>query len=337
MNEVNVAVIAPILGEDVSYVSEVDPRVRVLDANFAGTGNGAEADRADELERILAPAEVLLVGYPVPKVLAALAPRLEWAHHTQAGVSNLAGTDLWSSDVTLTSSRGAVTATAIAEYALAGVFHFARGLHEGTRQKAAGQFTQDGYEMLTLRGSTMGIIGLGGIGQEVARLTRAVGMRVIGTRRSVTAPVRDADSADLVLPAGQILQVAAESDFLVICSQLTEETRGSVNASVFEAMKPSAVLVNIARGEEVDEDALVAAITGGRIRGAVLDVYDGELAGRPPRRELLELPEILLTPHLSGRGDPAMREPVRRLFTENLRRYLDGQPLLNVVDRERGY
>lgn len=337
MNEVNVAVIAPILGEDVSYVSDVDLRVRVLDANFAGTGNGAEADRSGELESILAQAEVLLVGYPVPKVLAALAPRLEWAHHTQAGVSNLAGTDLWSSEVMLTSSRGAVTATAIAEYALAGVFHFARGLHEGTRQKATGQFSQDGYEMLSLRGATIGIIGLGGIGQEVARLARAVGMRVIGTRRSVTAPARDTDGADLVLPAGQILQVASESDFLVICSQLTEETRGSVNASVFEAMKPSAVLVNIARGEEVDEDALVAAITGGRIRGAVLDVYDGELAGRPPRRELLELPQILLTPHLSGRGDPAMREPVRRLFAENLRRYLDGKPLLNVVDRDRGY
>jgi phosphoglycerate dehydrogenase-like enzyme len=95
--------------------------------------------------------------------------------------------------------------------------------------------------------------------------------------------------------------------------------------------------VNIARGEEVNEDALVAAITGGVIRGAVLDVYDGELAGRPPRREFLELPQILLTPHLSGRGDATMREPVQRLFAENLRRYLDGQPLLNVVDRERGY
>jgi phosphoglycerate dehydrogenase-like enzyme len=342
MSEVNVAVIAPVLGRDLSFVSDVDPRVRVFDANFAAPGHRAKpASPAeigpDPLAAILAQAEVLVVGYPVPEGLAALSPRLVWAHHTQAGVSNLAGTDLWRSQVTLTSSRGVVAATAIAEYALAGAAHFARGLHEATRQKAAGQFTRVGYQMLTLRGAIMGVIGLGGIGQEVARLSRAAGMRVIGTRRSVTAPLADADGADLVLPADRILEVAAESDFLVICSQLTAETRGFINAPVFAAMKPGAVLINVARGEEVDEDALIDAVTTGRIRGAVLDVYDGELAGRPPRPELTGLPQILLTPHISGSGDTNMAEPQRRLFVENLRRYLGGQPLLNVVDRTRGY
>ena len=88
---------------------------------------------------------------------------------------------------------------------------------------------------------------------------------------------------------------------------------------------------------DADEDALVDAVTAGRIRGAVLDVYAGELAGRPPRAELAGLPQILLTPHISGSGDTKMAEPIRRLFAENLRRYLAGQPLLNVVDRARGY
>ena len=341
MDEVNVAVIAPILGRDLSFVSEVDPRVRVFDANFAAPGRragpGSPAAEPGLLADILAQAEVLLVGYPVPGGLAAGCPRLAWAHHTQAGVSNLAGTDLWASEVTLTSSRGAMAATAIAEYALAAAAHFARGLHEAARQKAAGQFTRAGYQMLTLRGATMGVIGLGGIGREVARLSRAAGMRVIGTRRSVAAAPPDADGADLVLPASRILQVAAESDFLVVCSQLTAETRGLINAEVFAAMKPDAVLINVARGEEVDEDALVDAITAGRIRGAVLDVYDGELAGRPPRPELTALPQVLLTPHISGNGDTNVAEPLRRLFADNLRRYLDGQPLLNVVDRARGY
>jgi phosphoglycerate dehydrogenase-like enzyme len=342
MDEVNVAVMAPVLGRDLSFVSDVDPRVRVFDANFAvagrGMGSGGAAAPGSGLPAtILAQAEVLLVGYPVPEGLAAAAPRLVWAHHTQAGVSNLAGTDLWRSEVTLTSSRGAVAATAIAEYALAAAAHFARGLHEATRQKADGQFARQGYQMLTLRGATMGVIGLGGIGQEVARLSRAAGMRVIGTRRSVTAPLPGADGADLVLPAMRILEVAAESDFLVICAQLTAETHGFINASVFAAMKPGAVLINVARGEEVDEDALIDAVTAGRIRGAVLDVYAGELAGRPPRPELAGLPQILLTPHISGAGDTNMAEPLRRLFADNLRRYLDGQPLLNVVDRARGY
>jgi phosphoglycerate dehydrogenase-like enzyme len=342
MDEVNVAVIAPILGRDLSFVSDVDSRVRVFDANFAAPGHGAgpngpAVSHSGALADILAQAEVLLVGYPVPEGLAARSPRLAWAHHTQAGVSNLVGTDLWASRVTLTSSRGVMAATAIAEYALAAAAHFARGLHEAARQKVGGEFTRDDYRMFTLRGATMGVIGLGGIGREVARLSRAAGMRVIGTRRSVTAPLHGADAADLVLPASQILQVAADSDFLVICSQLTDETRGFIDARVFAVMNPGAVLINVSRGEEVDEDALIDAITTGRIRGAVLDVYHGELAGRPPRPELIELPQILLTPHISANGDANRAEPLRRLFADNLRRYLDGQPLLNVVDRARGY
>jgi phosphoglycerate dehydrogenase-like enzyme len=342
VDEVNVAVIAPVLGPDLSFVSDVDSRVRVFDANFAAPGRraapgGPAAARPGQLADILARAEVLLVGYPVPGRLAARSPRLAWAHHTQAGVSNLAGSDLWGAEVTLTSSRGSVAATAIAEYALAAAAHFARGLHEAARQKSAGQFTRQGYQMRTLRGATIGVIGLGGIGREVARLARAAGMRVIGTRRSATAPLPGADGADLVLPASQLLRVAAESDFLVVCSQLTDETRGFINAQVFAAMKPDAVLINVARGEEVDEDALVEAVTTGRIGGAVLDVYAGELDGQPPRPELTALPQVLLTPHVSASGDTAMAEPLRRLFAENLRRYLDGQPLLNVVDRARGY
>jgi phosphoglycerate dehydrogenase-like enzyme len=178
MDDVNVAVMAPILGRDLSFVSDVDPRVRVFDANFAAPGprtgsDGPAAPGSDGLGAILTQAEVLLVGYPVPEVLAARAPRLAWAHHTQAGVSNLIGTDLWRSDAILTSSRGVVAATAIAEYVLAAAAHFARGLHEAAQQKAAGQFTRKGYETLTLRGATMGVIGLGGIGQEVARHRRA--------------------------------------------------------------------------------------------------------------------------------------------------------------------
>jgi phosphoglycerate dehydrogenase-like enzyme len=329
---VSVAVMAPVLGADLSYVTGVDARVRALDANQA------MRDREPgRLSDVLAAADVLLVGYPVPDRLAGQAPRLAWAHHTQAGVSNLLGSDLWTSPVTLTTSRGVVGATAIAEYVLAAASYFARGLQEGTRQKRDGLFTAEGYQLTSLRGATMGILGLGGIGQEVARLSRAAGLRVIGTRRSAAAPAADTDGADLVLPAGRILEVAAESDFLAVCSQLTPETRGLVSERVLAAMKPGAVLINIARGEEVDEDALIAAVTAGRIRGAVLDVYDGELAGRPPRPELLALPQILLTPHISTRGDAGLAEPIRVLFAENLRRFLDGLPLLNVVDRDRGY
>ncbi|MBO0834232.1 MAG: D-2-hydroxyacid dehydrogenase [Actinobacteria bacterium] len=328
MDVVNVVVMAPALGPDLSYASAVDQRVRVIDANHAA---GAELDAA------LGVADVLLVGYPVPSVLAGKAPHLAWAHHTQAGVSNLHDTDLWTSGVTLTSSRGVMAAGAIAEYVIAAAAFFARGLHEGMRQKQAGLFASSGYQMVSLSSATMGVVGLGGIGGEVARRAKALGMRVVATRRSVTAPAYESGGVDCLLPADQLLTMAAESDFLAVCAQLTAETTGMIDASVFSALKPGAVLINVARGEEVNEDALVEALSSGHLRGAVLDVYDGELARQQPRRELLELPQVLLTPHISGRGDPGHFEPNRRLFADNLRRYLLGEPLLNVVDRERGY
>jgi len=328
LDVVNVAVMAPALGSDLSYVSAVDPRVQVIDANKV---TEAEADAA------LAVADILLVGYPAPSVVVARAPRLVWAHHTQAGVSNLHGTDLWTSGVTLTSSRGYMAAGAIADYVVAAAVFFARGLHEGMRQKQAGLFTRSGYDMVSLRHATMGVVGLGGIGREVARQAKGLGMRVLATRRSITAPAFDADGIDRLLPPGHLQQMAAESDFLAVCAQLTDETTGMIDASVLSAAKPGAVLINVARGEIVNEDALVEALIKGQLRGAVLDVYDGELAGRQPRRELLELPQVLLTPHISGRGDPARFEPNRRLFADNLRRFLLGEPLLNVVDRQRGY
>jgi D-2-hydroxyacid dehydrogenase (NADP+) len=328
LDVINVVVMAPALGRDLSYVSAVDPRVRAIDANQAG---------GEELDAALAVADVLLFGYPVPPLIAGRAPHLAWAHHTQAGVSNVHDTDLWTSHVTLTSSRGVMAAGAIAEYVVAAAAFFARGLHEGMRQKQAGLLTRSGYEMISLRHATMGVVGLGGIGREVARQAKALGMRVLATRRSATAPAYDTDGIDYLLPADQLHQMAAESDFLAVCAQLTAETAGLIDASVFSALKAGAVLINVARGEEVKEDALIEALVNGDLRGAVLDVYDGELAGRRPRPELLELPQVLLTPHISGRGDLAAWEPNRQLFADNLRRFLLGEPLLNVVDRQRGY
>jgi phosphoglycerate dehydrogenase-like enzyme len=327
--KVRVVVIAPNLGPDLDWLKDVDPRLEVLDGN-------ALADQIDA-KPLLEHAEVVLVGYPVPHGIVERAPQLRWVQHTQAGVSNLYGTDLWDSSVMLTSSRGAVMATGIAEYVIAGVYHFARGLHEATRQKAAGEFSRSGYTLRPVTGATIGVVGLGGIGAEIARLARAAGMRVVATRRSVASPQRDTEGVDLLLPADRLAELAAASDFVAVCAPLTPATRGLIDAGVLAAMKPHAVLINIARGEVVDEDALVAALAADRIAGAVLDVYAGELAGRPPRRELVELPQVVLTPHLSGLGDPNGVEPAKRLFTENLRRYLEGKPLLNLVDRARGY
>jgi phosphoglycerate dehydrogenase-like enzyme len=333
VDPVTVVVMAPILGRDLAYVADVDPRITVIDANHLVSGPQVDDD---ERSALLAGADVVVVGAPVPARVAEFAPHLRWAHHTQAGVSNLHSSDLWTAPIRLTSSRGTVAPTAIAEYAIGGAFHFARGAYDGTRQKYAGEFTRTGYQMRMLAGSTIGVLGLGGIGNEVARLAKALGMRVVATRRSVTDAQHDVGHADLVLPADGTIEVAAQSDFLIICAQLTPQTRHLVNAEVLAAMPAGAVLINVGRGEQVDEDALVRALTDGTIRGAVLDVYDGELAGRPPRRELLDLPNVLLTPHQSSIGSDFAVEG-RLLVQDNLRRFIAGQPLVNEVDRERGY
>lgn len=343
---VTVLVMAPNLGADLSFLA-IDPRVRTLDGNAVFSEELRTEDAVgmpipvaapgEQSRRLLAEADVLVIGHPVPQSLMGSAPRLRWVHHTQAGVSNLLGTDVWSSGVSLTSSRGAVAARGIAEYAVAAAMFAARGLDEGARQKAVGCFIRDGYRMRKILGSTFGVIGLGGIGREVGRIAQALGARVLATRQSIVEPEQNVDGADIVLPADATHDVAAQSDVLVICSQLTEVTRGMIGASVFDAMPSHAILVNVARGEEIDEAALLAAVREERIAGAVLDVYDGELERREPRAALLREPRILLTPHISGLGDAETMVAGRRLIAENLRRFLAREPLLNLIDRHRGY
>ncbi len=263
MDTVNVLVMAPMLGRDLSFIRGVSERVRVLDGNDAyaaelaklGIAEWRPADQVSSaspsppINDLLAQAEVVVMSFPVLPVVAARAPRLRWLHHTQAGVSNLWGSDVWTSDVVLTSGRGVVGAGPIAEYVIAGAMFFARGLHQGTLDKRGGRLHRSQYgAMATLRGATMGVIGLGGIGKEVARLARGLGMRVVATRRSVTAPQENAEGVDLLLPSDRLMEMAAQSDFLAVCSQRTAETEKFINRAVLAAMKPGAVLINIARG-----------------------------------------------------------------------------------------
>jgi phosphoglycerate dehydrogenase-like enzyme len=324
---VSVLVLGRNIDPDLSFLDEFGDRIEVFDANREGADQPA----------LLGRAEVALIGFPMPEKIAAGAPHLRWVHHTQAGVSNFLRSDLWASDIALTSTRGHVAATAIAESAMAGVFFFARGLITALEQKHQGRFTRRGYEMTVLHGATLGVVGLGGIGREVARIASGVGMRVVATRWSISSPEHDVDNVEVVLPASELQSLLAQSDYVVVCSQLTDTTRGMFDAAAFASVKPGAVFVNIARGEEVDEDALIGAVRSGRLRGAYLDVHAGESAGQGPRQELLEMPNILVTPHNSPGGDPDPGVFAIQLFVENLHRYLNGEPLLNLVDRVRGY
>jgi phosphoglycerate dehydrogenase-like enzyme len=177
----------------------------------------------------------------------------------------------------------------------------------------------------------MGIAGLGGIGQQVARLASALGMRAVGTRRS-SDPVEHVDR--LFQPA-ELHAMFGECDLVVPAVQLTDETHHLIDAAALAVMKSGAILVNVARDELIDEAALVETLRSGHLGGFATDVYVGEFE-RPPLPELLAFDNALLTPHTSGQTESPSRGPLE-IFRENLRRSLAGEPLLNQVDWERGY
>jgi phosphoglycerate dehydrogenase-like enzyme len=348
----DVLVIAPISGDALTRIAAVDRRLHVVDARgwfdgeiretwpawtiqrYLGQGRPPVSSRPERDQR-LASAEIILGGFPFPLDLRARSPRLRWFHQLPAGASNLLRGDLWGSDVIVTTSRGHGNTRAMAEYALASLLHFARGLHRAARDRQQHRFDHVAYRPLLLEGKTVCVVGAGGIGREVGRLCAQAGMRVIGVRRR--AQREDALPAGFsrLEGPGLLHALLAESDGVVVCCQWTPETTGLIGREAFAAMKPGTILVNVARGEIVDDEALVAALAAGTVRGVALDVYAGEFEREPDRR-LWDDERVLITPHVSGGSDLGQHRGID-LFCDNLRAYLDGRPLTNAVDWTLGY
>lgn len=352
MQSVNVLSIQRISAEDRAKIEAVGPAVQLTDAGGWYDGeiretwppftaarylppNAMGAGTREERDRLLAAAEVILGGWPFPLDLRARAPRLKWFHQRPAGASNLLLGDLWGSDVVVTTSRGSANTLAMAEYAVAGILHFAKGLHRAAVDRDAGQFDHRAYRPLLLEGRTACIVGAGGIGRDVGRLCAALGMRVVGTRRTPRPDAPLPKGFSRLGGPGDLDLLLPESDFVVICCQWTPETTRLFNQDRFARMKASSVLVNVARGEIIDEEALAEALERDQLRGAVLDVYVGEFE-RTPAARLWSDPRVLMTPHVSAASDQDRHGGID-VFCDNLRAYLDGRPLGNVIDWERGY
>jgi glyoxylate/hydroxypyruvate reductase A len=352
MRSVNVLTLQRIGAADRAKIAAVDPAIRLTDAGgwFDGeiratwpaytgvrylppgaTGSGSREER----DRLLAEAEIILGGFPFPLDLRARSPKLRWFHQRPAGASNLLRGDLWGSDVIATTSRGDANPLPIAEYAVAAILYFAKNFNRAASEREAGAFDHRAYWPLLLDGKTALVVGAGGIGREVGRLCAALGMRVVGTRRSPEAGAKLPPGFAEIGAAGDLDRFLPQSDVVVICCQWTPETTDLFNRDRFAAMKPGSVLVNVARGEIVDEEALADALERDHLRGAALDVYVGEFE-HPPIARLWSNPQVLITPHTSSMSD-AGRHGGIDLFCENLRAYLDGIPLRNVIDWERGY
>jgi phosphoglycerate dehydrogenase-like enzyme len=258
----------------------------------------------------------------------ASADRLEWIHITAAGVDTLLFDELRDSDVVVTNARG-VFDRPLAEYVLGAVIAHAKDSRNSFDLQRRHEWEH--RETRSITGATALVVGTGGIGREIAKLLRAAGLVVRGAgRRSV------ADDPDFgeVIASDDLAAEAGWCDHLILAAPLTAQTRGLVDAAVLDAMKPDAHLVNIARGPMVDESALLKALSERRIGGATLDVFDTEPL--PPDHPLWDAPNVTITAHMSA-DVVGWRETLAGQFAENVRRWLGGEPLLNVVDKKLGY
>ena len=328
-----------------------NPRLVVSDLDFD------PADR-QRLEAALAPGELVLVrdsaglpealrAHPAADVLCtfrppadtlALAPNLRWLCMPSAGADGAIRAGLLTADrpLLITTANG-VHAVPITEFVFGALLMLVRHwpailVYQRERTWPERQRWRDlsGGELF---GSTLGVVGLGAIGRQIARIGRAFGMRVIGTRRTVALGATDPD-LDALYPTANLRALLAESDFVILAVPATAATHHLIGADELAAMKPTAYLLNIARGSVVDEPDLIAALQNGTIAGAALDVFAHEPL--PADSPLWTLPNVIISPHVSGvTGGYSQR--FTDLFLENLTRYRAGQPLRNLVDSARGY
>lgn len=306
-----------------------DPGLPALDRLPTGT-RALVAHSAEEALPLAAEADALLVATGNAALLEQVwraAPRLRWIHTRPAGVDHLLFADLVKSPIPITNSRGVFSA-ALAEFALLGLLFFLKDTPRMLRAQAGGKWTP--YEPLPLHGRTVGIVGFGDIGRAVAARLRPLGMRIVGLRRSG----RPDPLADEVLPATQLLDLAARVDDLVVATPLTPDTERLIGDRVLGALRPGGVFVNIGRGRVVDETSLLAALDQGRLRGAALDVFEQEPLA--PDHPFWGMANVLVSAHTADRT-AGWELDTMGVFLENLRRFRDGEPLLNPVDKRLGY
>jgi phosphoglycerate dehydrogenase-like enzyme len=314
------------------------PVVTVLCGNDRPRGMGAVEQaaevryvQADGLAAGLKGADVLFVWDFFSTAVRDAWPaadRLQWLHVASAGVDAMLFDGMRESDVVLTNSRG-VFDVPIAEYVLGVVIAFAKDLPHSFELQRQRQW--EWRETERVGGRRALVVGTGPIGAAIARLLRAVGMDVRGAGRRA----RDDDpDFGVVHASADLAQHVGWADFVVSVAPLTEATRGLFDRKVFAAMQPSARFVNVGRGELVVEDDLVAALQAGELAGAALDVFETEPL--PPESPLWTMPNVLVSAHMSG-DTVGWKDDLAELFVANFARWVAGEPLQNVVDKNRGY
>lgn len=291
----------------------------------------------EEVDRVLAAAQAIYSGAVHPSDILSRMPNVRWAHFSMAGLSSIQHSQFWESHLDVTTSRGYTGTRSIAEMAVFGGMAVAKGFQLAVRQTDAQKHNGRAFAPKLSLDKTMGVVGLGGIGSNVAKLAHGIGMRVLASRWSIEQRTPGTDGiVDELFPKTGLKEMVAGCDFVAVCTPATPETVGMVDATVFEAMKPGAIFINVSRGEIVNEDALIAALESGALGGAYLDVFQGSEEGEEPPARLMAQPNVIITPHIAARADVPQQFSMN-FFCDNLRNLLDGKPIENVVNWERGY
>lgn len=284
-----------------------------------------------EWRSLLQQADVLFdFDYGNLETLPELAPRLRWIQATSAGIGQFVRRMKYDerTDWIFTTASG-VHARPLAEFAIMAMIMFAKDFAYLQREKNAHHWQR--YCAEELAGRTVAIIGLGKIGREVARLAHAFDMRVIGTRRDVTKPV---ENVDQLYHPDDLFSLLPQADYLILSTPHTPETEGLISAAAIAKLPSRAVIINLARGLVVDEPAMIDALQHGRIRGAALDVF--EVEPLPPDSPLWDMENVIISPHSASTAD-SENQKIVQIFCDNLKRFLTGEPLYNVLNTELLY
>lgn len=299
-----------IKGRDAAFFAEQ------LGPALPGVRLHAAADAAAALASC-ADADILIVR--TDEIFAELIeamPKLRLIQALTTGTDHIEALPNLPPHVVLAAARGFHGAQ-MSELAFIYMLHFMRDFRDLFATQAAHRWNR--VEQRLLEGRTAVIVGVGAIAEELAKRCRVFGMKVVG----VSDGRREAPHFDAILPRARLPEAAGLADFLIVLVPHSRDTDKLIDASVFAAMKPDGVLINIARGGVVDEDALIAALRAGTIRGAGLDVFRTEPL--PPDSPLWDMPNVFFTSHIGGMSD-TYGEQVMPLLIDNLRAFIEGKP-----------
>jgi glyoxylate/hydroxypyruvate reductase len=342
---VRVLVATPLEPEHAARIEAADPRVSVIyepdllpvpryPADHTGAPRALSAAQLDRWSQLRRQADISFdFDWQAPAEMPRNCPRLRWVQGTSAGIGGfLERTGLARTSLVFTTASG-VHGTPLAEFALLGMLYFAKDLPQLARWQQQRHWQPHAAGQVAGRRALL--VGLGGIGRAVARLLSAAGVEVIGAGR--LPPGQRASAVPGVssgIAVSQIAQALPDVDALILACPLTEQTRHLISERELRLMRPGAIVVNISRGQVIDEDALIGALRSQHLGGAFLDVFAAEPL--PASSPLWEMPNVVISPH-SASTVAAENGLLTELFTDNLQRWLAGRPLRNVYDRAAGY